>query len=518
MSNHLPSTFRDLIPIVEETEEEAPNAERADGPHAGDGSWPTRAAARRPRSGARALRRPRKETLASRLPTMLFGRRSLCSVWPLQRLDFGRYRVCMKIGSGGMANVFLATARLHGGCDRLVAVKIVHPRFANDPEFAAMFLDESRIASMIAHPHVCTVLDFDVVDGTPMMVMEHLAGESLKTIRRVLRCSPHPDFERHADYVAKIIADACEGLHAAHELRDASGAPLQVVHRDVSPDNLFLTYDGVVKVVDFGVVSAAKQKHKTKTGLVKGKFAYVQPEALKGMRPDRRADVWSMGVVLWEMLTLRRLFNRPTHVAMLRAVLASPIPAPSTVRPGLPKELDEIVLRALARQPHDRYQTARELGRALNGFVAGRGRAVGFAELSEWMEELFPEGRAAHEQIAECARHAAHPPEQGAAKTLRARSTRAGWIRNACLVVATVLGLGAAAIAMRTPVAIPTPGAASASSAGTTSTPSVLGPAPPAAVSPAPNATIELQATGASGQSRTLVRIQAENGAFVVTP
>jgi serine/threonine-protein kinase len=234
--------------------------------------------------------------------------------------------------------------------------------------------------------------------------MELLVGESLKKIRSaIVRHGAKIDAAKHAAYVARVLADSCEGLHAAHELCDAQGRPLEVVHRDVAPDNLFVTYEGVVKVVDFGVAKLARARHRTSTGIIKGKMDYIAPEVLRGDRADRRADVWGLGVVLWEMLTLRRLFHRSTDVATLGAVLGGELTPPSKVRAGLPEELDDIVMRALARNPEERYASARDLGRDLTRFLVARGEAVGHAELSDWMEEIFPGGRSLRQHLLQVA-------------------------------------------------------------------------------------------------------------------
>jgi serine/threonine protein kinase len=327
------------------------------------------------------------------LPTMLYEQRQI-----------GRYRLCQKVAAGGMATVYVARLEIGPELHRLVALKVLHPRLTRNPEFADMFLDEARIATLIHHPYVCSVFDFGVVDGTHFLAMELLTGESLKRVHRALvRGRGQGDPARHAAYVARMLTDACEGLHAVHELREESGQSLGVIHRDVAPDNLLLTNDGVIKVVDLGIACAARRRHRTRTGIIKGKFAYVAPELLRGARPERSADVWGIGVVLWEMLTLRRLFHRSTDVATLAAVLDMDVPPPSTARAGLPKELDAIVLRALARNPDDRYATIRELGRDLTRFVAQRGEEVDNAVLSEWMDCLFPGGRVAHQRFLELA-------------------------------------------------------------------------------------------------------------------
>ena len=318
----------------------------------------------------------------------------------------GKYRLASKLASGGMATVWLASQAGPGGFEKVVALKRIHPHLASERDFVEMFLDEARIASKISHANVCGVHEFGEAGGTYYITMEYLVGEPLSRIARVLRkdraASSNP---RLPAMVARIVADACEGLHAAHELRDNHGELLQVVHRDVSPANLFLTFDGCVKVVDFGIASATNRVHQTTTGQVKGKFAYMSPEQAKGKRVDRRADVWALGVVLYELLTQQRLFQRDNPVATLSALLGDPIAAPSTVRPDIPPELDAIVVRALSRELDQRYATARELGRDLVRFVGLTGDPVGTADLADWMEGLFPDGlRRAQEHIESVAR------------------------------------------------------------------------------------------------------------------
>ncbi|MBC7171019.1 MAG: serine/threonine protein kinase, partial [Polyangiaceae bacterium] len=241
----------------------------------------------------------------------------------------GPYRICLEVASGGMATVYLGRSPARVGRDRFVALKVAHPHLARDTTFLDMFTDEARLASRIHHPNVCRVLDFDGAAREPYLAMEFLSGENLASVfgryAQLTRAVENGealtlDLERHAALTARVMADACAGLHAAHELRDDDGEPLHVVHRDVSPENIFLTYDGVVKIVDFGVARTARQHHRTSTGFVKGKLAYLQPEALKGSKLDRRADVWGIGVTLWELLTGKRLFRRDGDLETLRAV------------------------------------------------------------------------------------------------------------------------------------------------------------------------------------------------------
>ena len=315
----------------------------------------------------------------------------------------GRYQLSLELARGGMATVHLARVEGRAGVHRFVAVKVLHSHLTQDPEFVEMFLDEARIASRVQHANLCGVIDFEASANGHYLVMDFLAGEPLSTVFRAMARRAKGSPVERAARVARIIADACEGLHAAHELTGDDGEPLGVVHRDISPENVFLTYDGVAKVVDFGVATAAIQKHHTRTGVLKGKFAYMAPEVLRGRRADRRADIWSLGVVLWELLTLKRLFHRASDVSTLKSVSELKVPPPSQVRAGLPPYYDEIVLKALARDRKHRYQTARELGRDLTRVLAERRIPVCLAELSEWMDELFPSGRACKRQLLEIA-------------------------------------------------------------------------------------------------------------------
>ena len=319
----------------------------------------------------------------------------------------GRYELCFELASGGMASVYLARIDGVSGFEKLVALKRIHKHLAKEKGYVDMFLDEARIASRITHPNVCSVFDFGEVDGEHYIAMEYLVGEPLS--RLMSRAAGDPTHRRSPLLpmrMACIIADACEGLHAAHELKDANGDLLHVVHRDVSPRNLFVTYDGAVQVVDFGIASARQRLHHTSTGQVKGTFAYMAPEQLTAHGIDRRADIWSLGVALWEMLAVKRLFKRDTTANTIHSVLYEEISPPSTHRAQVPPELDRIVMKALARDPKDRWPTAREMGRALRGFLGAQTEIVGPAELSEWMSEVFPQGEARKSQLMEIARMA----------------------------------------------------------------------------------------------------------------
>ncbi len=309
--------------------------------------------------------------------------------------NFGDYQLRYQIASGGMGTVYLARDFGPAGFVRAVAVKRIHPHLAGKRKFVDMFLDEARIVSRISHPNVCRIYDFGQVDGTYYMAMEYLVGESLAGVMNAMvKESVRFDEPRWHALACRIIADAAEGLHAAHELVDENGKPLNVVHRDVSPHNLFVNYDGSIRVLDFGVAFAAERLHHSTTGTVKGKYAYMAPEQIKSKDFDRRADVWALGVCLWEMLTAQRLFRRDSEVDTILAVGSVDVDLPSRYRSHLPPSLDRVVQRALQRDPEKRYATAREFGRELLNVVSELGVSAGPAELSDWLKELFREQRA----------------------------------------------------------------------------------------------------------------------------
>jgi serine/threonine protein kinase len=337
----------------------------------------------------------------------------------------GRYQLCFELASGGMASVYLARAEGSPGFQKLVALKRIHPHLATEKDYVEMFLDEARITSRITHANVCSVFDFGEADGEYFMAMEYLVGEPLSRVhRRVLSNVDQRSSPLLPARMARVIAQACEGLHAAHELQDANGKSLHVVHRDVSAENLFVTYNGATQVVDFGIAHASQRVHHTEAGQVKGTFPYMAPEQMTAAAVDRRVDVWALGAVLWELLTLRRLFLRDTDVNTMYAVLSGEIRPPSDHRSDVPPELDEIVMNALQRSPDERWQSAREMGKALRRFLSNQDELVGPAEIADWMAELFPNGESRKRQLMEIARTSdeaikSDPPHRPAEKSGR---------------------------------------------------------------------------------------------------
>ncbi len=270
------------------------------------------------------------------------------------RRSVGRYEIVQRLGHGGMATVYLGRATGNAGFEKFVAVKVIHPHLAAEPEFVEMFLEEARIAAKIQSPHVAGILDLGHEEGLHFMVMEYIDGETLSALIRQLR----PRDERlPLPVVLQILIDACEGLTAVHDLRDADGNPYGLVHRDMSPQNLMVGFDGWTKIVDFGLVKATSKRH-THTGHLRGKLAYMSPEQARGKPLTASADLFALGVVAWELLTGKRLFAGESDAETLDRVVRCELPALRELRDDLPPEVETIVRRALARDPADRYASA----------------------------------------------------------------------------------------------------------------------------------------------------------------
>lgn len=318
----------------------------------------------------------------------------------------GPYQVVAELARGGMASVYLAIKHGDQGFEKACALKRIHAHLASDPAFSEMFIDEARITARISHPYVCNVFDFgDDDNGGYYLAMEFLRGETLSRILSVLSgFGARGDFERLPHIGSRIVADLAEGLYAAHTLKGEDGQPLDVVHRDVTPQNLFVLYDGTVRVSDFGIAHARQRIHQTRGDRIKGKLAYMAPEQLERRDIDHRVDIWALGVVLWEFLTGRRLFRCGSEAETVLAVLSKDIPKPSSLNPHVTPELDRIVARALSRDVERRYASARDLSRDLEHFLAKQGDSVPTMDLAEWMFELFPDGAKRFEAMLDVAR------------------------------------------------------------------------------------------------------------------
>jgi serine/threonine-protein kinase len=307
---------------------------------------------------------------------------------PAHARTFGKYTLLAKLATGGMAEIFLARMKGVAGFEKQVVIKRILPQYADDEQFVAMFLDEARIAARISHPNVCQVYELGEVDGQYFLAMEYLEGIPLTTVlRKVTKDGLPPDLR----LVTALVVQACEGLHNAHELKELDGQPIGVVHRDISPQNLFVTIDGTVKVLDFGIAKATGASAKTRTGTVKGKYAYMSPEQLRGEALDRRSDVFALGVVLFESATGRRLFHRDTDYLIFKAITDEPIPSVRDLRPDIPPALAMAAHKSLARNRDERTATARALGQAIARAMEPYGGMMSPLAIAEFVETTFAE-------------------------------------------------------------------------------------------------------------------------------
>ena len=301
---------------------------------------------------------------------------------PAMPAAFGRYELTKLLAVGGMAEVFLARSK-SGGIERRCVIKRVLPRYSTNREFVSMFIDEARITIGLDHENIVRLFDFGQVDGAYFMALEYVDGVDLVD---VLRAQKARGLGVPPGAAALILRDALLGLDHAHKLRDHRGRPMAIVHRDVSPQNLLLGWNGTVKIGDFGIADARNRLSSTMHGQVKGKFSYLSPEQASAKPLDGRSDVWSAGVVLWETLVGGRLFTADNAVETLSRVMEAPITAPSTLRDTVPAELDRIVLKALARSPRERFADAASMARELDLYLQSTG--YGAPQLVTFLEGL----------------------------------------------------------------------------------------------------------------------------------
>lgn len=274
-----------------------------------------------------------------------------------------RYKVLEKIASGGMAEVFRAESAGLEGFKKTVAIKRVLPHLSEKKQFIGMFLDEARLSAHLSHSNVVQVFDIGVGDNTYFIVMEYVDGADLKAvIERYKKNGQLVPIEE----ACMICVRICEGLAYAHELTDSNGRRIGIVHRDMSPPNVLITRHGEVKIVDFGLAKANSQLEKSEPGIIKGKFSYLSPEAALGRGVDARTDIFAVGIILWEMLAGRRLFMGETDLETVRQVQAARVPPIAQFNPNVTPELEAVLARALAQNPDERYQAARDLGQDLN--------------------------------------------------------------------------------------------------------------------------------------------------------
>ncbi|HEY3816902.1 MAG TPA: serine/threonine-protein kinase [Polyangiaceae bacterium] len=304
----------------------------------------------------------------------------------------GRYAIHEQIASGGMASVHFARLVGPAGSRRTVAVKRAHPHLARDNDFALMFLDEARLASRVVHPNVVPTVDVLQTDAELLLVMEYVHGESLWKLAR----GAHGRGERVPFGVAgAILVDTLRGLHAAHEARDERGAPLNLVHRDVSPHNILVGTDGVARLVDFGIAKAEGRLHSTRDSSVKGKFAYMAPEQARGEAVSRLSDTYAAAIVLWELLTGERLFAGKTEAETVHKCLVARVRRPSLLAPELGPEVDAILEKGLSRDPAGRYATADEMARDIEACIP----AARPSEVGAWVQHIAGESLAERARV-----------------------------------------------------------------------------------------------------------------------
>jgi len=303
----------------------------------------------------------------------------------------GKYRVLSELGRGGMANVYLAVTRGPSEVNKLVVLKALLPDLATEPAALTAFLDEARLAAQLNHGNVVQTYEVGTQGDRQVIVMEYLEGQSLASVMKRGSAAGNP---LSLAFNLRILIDVLEGLQYAHELRAYDGSPLSLVHRDVSPQNVFVTYDGQVKVLDFGIAKAASSTIHTATGVVKGKISYMSPEQMVGESVDRRADVYSVGCMLWAAAAGRKLWKDTPDVHIMRAVMNGQIPSPQSVNPECDDELDQITMRALALACELRYQTAHELQEDLERYCERHGIQNRPRELGRYVAALFADTRA----------------------------------------------------------------------------------------------------------------------------
>lgn len=304
-------------------------------------------------------------------------------------MHIGRYETLGVIGKGGMGTVHLARATGVGGFERRVALKVMHEQLLDDPQFVEMFLDEARLSARIHHPNVVATHDVHHLEHGLFLVMDYVEGPSLHAVLNSLRVRGR---QMPLGVCLRIFDDALQGLHAAHQLRTPEGELLGLVHRDISPDNILIGIDGVTRLNDFGLARAAAQIGQTRGGHVKGKLAFLPPEALVLGRLDRRSDVYSLGVTLFEALTLKRLFEAESEGLLMGKVISGATTPPHEVTASIPVSVSEVCMRAISPDPERRFQSALDMGQALRDAAASAGISIATAqEAGDWAASLSRE-------------------------------------------------------------------------------------------------------------------------------
>ncbi len=298
-----------------------------------------------------------------------------------------KYRILMELGEGGTAHVFLAIARGPSGFNKLVVLKALKRSLSGDEDFRRMFMNEARLSARLNHPNIVQVNEVIEQDGLPVIVMQYLEGRPLLDI--INRASSKLSLGMHL----QIICDSLSGLHYSHELSDYDGTPLQVVHRDMTPHNVFVTFDGQVKLLDFGIAKLSGSVAETQEGVLKGKLRYMPPEQIMGEPVDRRTDIYAVGVMLWEAATGLRMWRTLAEATIMNRVLEGRIPTPRTERPDVDADLERIIMKALATDASERYPSVIELQSELEAHMGSRNLGSTPREIGAFVADLFTDFR-----------------------------------------------------------------------------------------------------------------------------
>jgi eukaryotic-like serine/threonine-protein kinase len=298
----------------------------------------------------------------------------------------GKYRVIRRLAEGGMGEIFLGVAEGQSGFEKVVVLKRILSQNVDDRVAIRMFMDEARLMAALNHPNIVQVYDFGTSEGAHFFAMEYVHGQDLG---RILKAATLADRALPLELAIGVIAEAAAGLHYAHQKTGPDGAPLQIVHRDISPSNLLVSYDGAVKLTDFGIAKWSKRQTETRYGNLKGKIAYMSPEQCRAGALDGRSDVFGLGILLYELTTGTRLFQGISDFAVLEQIVHQDVPRPSTRKAGYPTEIEQIVMKALARDPEARHATARDLQLELEQYALENKLMISAVARAAEMEALF---------------------------------------------------------------------------------------------------------------------------------
>ncbi len=301
-------------------------------------------------------------------------------------LRFGKYTLINRIAVGGMAEIFLARQAGLEGFEKTIVIKRIRPHLSKQPSFVKMFLNEAKLAAQLNHPNVVQIYDLGKIGETYFIAMEYIFGRDM---RRIIPKASSMNIEFPMVYALKIASSVCEGLFYAHQRADIYGNPLNIVHRDITPENIFVSFDGTVKILDFGIAKASTQIEQTRAGEIKGKLSYMSPEQCLGKKLDHRSDIFSLGTVLYEWITGFKLFTGESEVAILKSISEGKIYAPSYFKADIPEAVEQILMRALEKDRDKRYQSAWEMQFDIDQFLSSYEFTPSNIHLSNFIKQLF---------------------------------------------------------------------------------------------------------------------------------